>query len=70
MLFIGQLCDHSCNALFDATTITIKLQDTIILQGQQSEITKLWMLDLPQSTNQSRATPVANAMAHTTHIAA
>ena len=70
LISIGQLCNHGCKAVFDATTVTITHHNEIILQGIRSPISRLWTLDLPSappaSTNQLDS---ANAMAHNSNIA-
>jgi len=46
LLSIGQLCDASCNVAFTAEHVTIKHNNTVILQGHCTAITTLWELDI------------------------
>ncbi len=46
LLSIGQLCNASCNVVFTANCVTIKHNNTVILQGHWTTITKLWKLDI------------------------
>jgi hypothetical protein len=47
LLSAGQLCDHGCEAHFDATTVTINHNGKTMLTGKRSHKTigKLWILD-------------------------
>jgi len=50
LLSIGQLCDAGCNVAFTASTVTIRYQDTVILQGSRTPASKLWELDIRPPT--------------------
>jgi hypothetical protein len=47
LLSIGQFCDAGCEAVFTATTITIKLNGETIMTGTREGPHKLWHMDLP-----------------------
>jgi hypothetical protein len=55
LLYIGQLCDHGCEALFTATQLIITLQDKTILLGHRSGPLGHWQWQyaakLPTATN-------------------
>jgi hypothetical protein len=67
LISIGLLCDHGCQAIFTATTVTIQKRDTTILTGTRSPSTGLWCLHLPPSssnaepTTESDSTPIYRA---------
>jgi len=42
LLSIGQLCDAGCDMAFTTDCVIIKHNNTIILQGHHTAITKLW----------------------------
>jgi len=46
LLSIGQLCDAGCDVAFTTNHVTIKHNNTVILQGHHTAITKLWQLDI------------------------
>jgi len=46
LLSIRQLCDAGCDVAFTADRVTIKHNDTVILQGHRTASTKLWELDI------------------------
>jgi len=48
LLSIGQLCDAGCDVAFNASTVTISHNNTIVLQGHRTPTTKLWELDVTQ----------------------
>ena len=50
LISIGTLCDHGCIATFTADTVTISLNNDIILTGTRSGPTSLWHLHLPSPT--------------------
>ena len=50
LLSIGLLCDHGCTANFNQNDVTITLANQSILQGFRSPITKLWTVDLSNTT--------------------
>jgi hypothetical protein len=47
LLSVGKLCDHGCDAHFDATTVTINHNEKTMLTGKRSHDTigKLCILD-------------------------
>jgi hypothetical protein len=47
ILSVGQLCDHGCDAHFDANTVTINHNGKTMVTGKRSHDTigKLWILD-------------------------
>jgi hypothetical protein len=47
LLSIGQLCDHGCDAYFEATKVTISHKGKLMLTGKRSPgtIGKLWIFD-------------------------
>jgi hypothetical protein len=65
LILIEKLCDHCHTTVFDATTVTVRHRDQIILQGKRSPITKLWSLDLPTAP----ATPAMNALVQNLNLA-
>ena len=54
LISVGLLCDAGCQAILDYNTITIVHKETnnIIMTGQQSVDTKLWLLDVPTNNKQ------------------
>ena len=51
LLSIGQLCDSSCEAFFNATTLLIRFQNKIVLTGT-CKTGGLWYVDPPDTKNQ------------------
>ncbi len=50
LLSIGVLCDHGCQALYDAACVTITRNGEVVLSGTRSAAThNLWMVDLQQA---------------------
>jgi hypothetical protein len=45
---MGQLCDAGCIVTFDATTVTVRLDDTVLMEGVRTPATGLWQLSLSQ----------------------
>jgi hypothetical protein len=47
LLSVGQLCDHGCDAHFDANKVTINHKGKTMLIGKRSHATigKLWIFD-------------------------
>ena len=54
LISIGLICDAGCQDILDSATITIdhKATNNIIMNGQRSVDTKLWLLDVPTNNNQ------------------
>jgi hypothetical protein len=46
LVSIGQLCDASCKAIFDATQVIITHKNQLIISGQRDKRTGLWQLPL------------------------
>lgn len=46
LLSMGQLCDAGCTVTFDATSVTVQLDDTQLLSGSRDLDTGLWHLSL------------------------
>jgi hypothetical protein len=57
LLSIGQLCDAGCIVEFTATNVTVRHNDSIVLQGHRTPATQLWHIDLPKEA------PIAEANA-------
>jgi len=64
LISIGLLCDHGCTALFNASTVTVKYKDCIVLTGTCLLITRLWNLNVP-----SPATAPPTSVADTPKVA-
>jgi hypothetical protein len=47
LLSIGQLCDHGCQAIFNASTVNIIKNHKLILQGQRNLTNGMWVIQLP-----------------------
>jgi hypothetical protein len=47
LLSIGQLCDHGCQAVFNASTVNIIKNNKTILQGQRNPTNGMWVIQLP-----------------------
>jgi hypothetical protein len=47
LLSIGQLCDHGCQAVFNASTVNIMKHHKTILQGQGNPTNGMWVIQLP-----------------------
>ena len=47
LLSIGQLCDHGCQAVFNASTVNIIKTHKTILQGQRNPTNGMWVIQLP-----------------------
>ena len=64
MLSIGVLCDCGLTATYTATTVTITNEDgKVILQGHRKHPSKLWFIDINQTTSaQSAHTTSAPAL--------
>ena len=63
LLSIGQLCDFGCEAFFDATTMRVMLDGTLICSGTRSDSTqRLWQVDTiaPVSTITPSSSPSVN----------
>lgn len=58
LISIGQLCDYGCEAVFTATTVTIKIGDKLVCSGKRSKDTGLWYLEDPTVMT---TTPIVNA---------
>jgi hypothetical protein len=69
LISIGQLCGHGCTTHFDAATVTIRFRSQTILTGRQSPISRLWTLDLPDTTTTPLPTPSMNALVHNPNLA-
>ena len=62
LISIGQLCDHNCTAIFDATQVKIYYKDAIIMSGARSINTNnLWVLELDDLPNQTTTNVVTFA---------
>ena len=48
LLSMGQLCDAGCIVMFDATSVTVQLDNQRILDGTRTPETGLWHLSLVQ----------------------
>ena len=48
LLSIGQLCDAGCIVEFTATTVTVKYNTLIVLEGTRTPSTQLWHIQLPE----------------------
>jgi hypothetical protein len=71
LLSIGQLCDHSCKAVFTHSNVTITRDDLVMLTGTRSIATNgLWTLDpLDPASLAAPSNPITgsvNAIFHTT----
>ena len=65
LLSIGQLCDAGCYVAFNATTVTVSHNDTIVLTGHRTPATRLWHLTLPTPLPAPAPSPTpAPASAH------
>jgi hypothetical protein len=58
LLSMGQLCDAGCKIAFDATDVTVYHNGNIVLTGKRTPATRLWTIDLNNSTP---TPPAANA---------
>jgi len=58
LLSIGQLCDASCNVAFTADHVTVKHNNTVILQKHHTAITKLWELDIQPNDHHLHTWPM------------
>jgi hypothetical protein len=47
LLSIGQLCDHGCQAVFNASTVNIIKNHKTVLQGQRNPTNGMWVIQLP-----------------------
>jgi hypothetical protein len=47
LLSIGQLCDHGCREIFNASTVNIINNHKLILQGQRNLTNGMWVIQLP-----------------------
>jgi hypothetical protein len=47
LLYIGQLCNHGCQAVFNASTVNIIKNHKTILQGQRNPTNGMWVIKLP-----------------------
>jgi hypothetical protein len=47
LLSIGQLCDHGCPAIFNASAVNIIKNYKTILQGQRNPTNGMWVIQLP-----------------------
>ena len=66
LLSMGQLCDSGCQVLFDATSVRVTLNDTVILTGDRTLATGLWHLNLaPTVPSNMQPGPVAPSIAAT-----
>jgi hypothetical protein len=55
LLSIGQLCDHGCQAIFNASTVKIVKNSKTILKGHRTPTNGMWVIQLPtNSTNTHR----------------
>jgi hypothetical protein len=55
LLSIGQLCDHGCQAIFNASTVKIVKKSKTILKGHHSPTSRMWVIQIPtNSTNTHR----------------
>ncbi len=55
LISIGQLCDHDCVATFDRQQVTIRHNNTTILQGHRDKHTGLWCLPTLATTSLATA---------------
>ena len=49
LLSIGQLCDAGCIVEFTATTVHIRHNNILVLQGHRTPATQLWHVEIPKS---------------------
>ncbi|KAI2491412.1 Reverse transcriptase (RNA-dependent DNA polymerase) [Fragilaria crotonensis] len=63
LLSMGQLCDAGCEVTFDATTVSVRHNHTLLLHGKRLPHTGLWHLDL-SSTPVPCAPPTAPPNVH------
>ena len=56
LISIGQLCDAGCDVAFDATTVTVRYLNNIVLTSSRNTTTKLWHLQFPPTTHQANGT--------------
>ena len=66
LLSIGLLCNHGCVAKFDATTVAIFHYNNIIITGFCCPHTKLWTINLGNSTPTTTPVPTPVLEQHTT----
>jgi hypothetical protein len=50
LVSIGQLCDAGCDVTFNATAVTVKYNNLLVLQGNRTATTRLWHFDVPTPT--------------------
>ena len=44
LISIGQLCDARCDVIFDATTVTVKFKNNVVMTGIRTPATRLWQM--------------------------
>jgi hypothetical protein len=57
LLSIGQLCDHGCQAIFNASTVNIIKNHQTVLQGQRNPTNGMWVIQLPAHDGDAPPTP-------------
>jgi hypothetical protein len=63
LLSICQLCDHGCQAVFNASTVNIIKNHKTILQGQRNPTNGMWVIQLPapsEDTSPNRLPPYSS----------
>jgi hypothetical protein len=69
---MGQLCDAGCVVTFDATSVTVSLNNNILLDGIRTPDTGLWHLSMVQpslSSPPALATSVSPPLLHQSYAA-
>ena len=72
LMSLGQLCDAGCSIKLTSTTLEVMYNDTCILQGTRTELSKLWHVDLSEAPEPPvvRVEPPALRIEHTAYLAA
>lgn len=61
LLSIGHLCDAGCSIELDATSLTVRYNDTIVLTGTRTPQTRLWQVDRGHTPTAHCCTPTHSA---------
>ena len=61
LLSIGQICDAGCTATFTKSDFRVECNGALLLHGERSPETRLWITSIPSTAPHETATAYANA---------